>query len=243
MWQKKFEKYGSETFTVVGLALDAEGIAPAKKYYEGFGVTFPSLVDPDYATQLGAVPKTIFVDEHGLVQNARNWEQQLARFGNVRPVSGAVRSQWSSPDSRFDPVAMASLAAANRDAPADLAVATQLASRYLALELRAEAKSILIHAIDEYDARAVANKGGTQSRLLGQAYFQMMRCLPGDRTGQIEFATISYFLNPSIGFAKQIARVIDPSKFDNRRDGSLDDTFREATYQRLKREREKWLAE
>ena len=78
VWQQKFEKYRSENFTVVGLALDAEGIAPAKLYYEKFGVEFPSLVDPNYATQFGVIPKTFFVNEHGVVQDLRNWESRLS---------------------------------------------------------------------------------------------------------------------------------------------------------------------
>lgn len=242
VWQKRFEKYGSEDFTVVGLALDAEGIAPAKRYYDRFNVTFPSLVDPNYATQFGVVPKTIFIDEHGVVRSASNWERQLAKLGDVRPVPKTAREQWSAAESRFDAGAIARLAAANTAAPADLRIATQLASRYFALKLRTEAKAVLARAIQPYDAKAIARKGGAQSRLLGQAYFQMMRCHEGDRRRQTEYATISYYLNPTIGFAKQIARVIDPTKFDNRRDGSLDDTFRQATYERLKRERKQWLA-
>ncbi|HRX81162.1 MAG TPA: TlpA disulfide reductase family protein, partial [Pirellulaceae bacterium] len=87
VWQAAFEKYGSDEFTIVGLALDAEGVAPAKLYYEKFGVTFPALVDPDYATQFGAVPKTFFVDEQGVVLELKDWEGQLARLGPLRPVT------------------------------------------------------------------------------------------------------------------------------------------------------------
>lgn len=72
MWQKKFEQYRRMGFNVVGIALDAEGIAPAKLYYERFGVTFPALVDPNYVTGFGAVPKTFLVDEHGVVRELEN---------------------------------------------------------------------------------------------------------------------------------------------------------------------------
>jgi hypothetical protein len=106
VWQKKFEKYGSDRFAIVGLALDAEGIAPAKIYYDRFGVTFPALVDPDYATQFGTVPKTFFIDEHGVVQNARNWEQQLDESVAVRPVGDEVRSKWLQPGARLGPAAI-----------------------------------------------------------------------------------------------------------------------------------------
>ncbi len=238
-----FEKYGSDDFTVVGLALDAEGIAPAKLYYDKFRVTFPSLVDPDYATQFGAVPKTFFINEHGIVQDSKDWEQQLASLGDTQPVTDPIRSQWSQSASRLDSAALAELVEANSKSPNDLAVATQLGSCYLALELRAEAQVVLNRAIERYDVKAIAEQGGSDSRLLGQAYFQLMRSHEGDRDTQVRHATTSYYLNPTIGFAKQIARIIDPESFDGTPDGRLDDTFREATYQRLKRERAAWLAE
>lgn len=241
MWQQSFEKYGSQNFTVVGLALDAEGIGPAKLYYDKYGVTFPTLVDPDFATQFGAVPKTFFVDEHGIVQDARNWEQQLASLGETKPVTPAVRAQWTAPDSRLDSASLAALAQTHANKPTDLAIASQLGSCYLALGLRAEAQVVLQRAVEPYDVRAVAKAGQADAILLGQAYFQLMRSYEGDRANQVRHATTSYYLNPSIGFAKQIARLIDSEKFDHRADGSLDDTFREATYQRLKRERAAWL--
>lgn len=237
-----FEKYGSDEFTVVGLALDAEGIAPAKLYYDKYDVTFPALVDPDYATQFGAVPKTFFVDEHGVVQDLKDWEQQLSSLGEVKPVTKSIRTQWSVPESRLDSGALAELASANSKSPTDLAVATQLGSRYLALGLRTETQTVLHRAVAPCDVKTVARKGGAQAKLLGQAYFQLMRAHEGNRAVQHEYATTSYYLNPSIGFAKQIARIIDPSKFDNRPDGRLDDTFRQATYERLKQERAAWLA-
>lgn len=243
MWQQVFEKYGSDDFTVVGLALDAEGIAPAKLYYDKFQVTFPSLVDPDYATQFGAVPKTFFVDEFGVVQELKDWEQQLQTLGETRPVTKAIRAQWSPAELRLDSAALSQLAEHNAREPTDLEIATQLASRYLALGLPAEARIILERAVAAYDAKATARQGGDEAVRLGQAYFQLMRSYHGDRATQGRYATVSYNLNPSVGFAKQIARIIAPEKFDNRPDGFLDDTFREATYQRLKRERTTWLAE
>ena len=88
MWQKKFQQYGDDSFTIVGLALDVEGVEPAKRYYEKFGVTFPSLVDPNYATRFGAVPKTFFVDELGVVQSARSWERRLKTLPAPRGRAG-----------------------------------------------------------------------------------------------------------------------------------------------------------
>ncbi|MBC8352677.1 MAG: TlpA family protein disulfide reductase [Planctomycetes bacterium] len=243
MWQQLFEKYGDEEFTVVGLAIDAEGIVPAKRYYDKYGVTFPSLVDPDYATQFGAVPKTFFVDEQGVVQDLKNWEQELSSLRTAKPVTREIRSKWSKPESRLESSAVAELAELNAKKPNDLAIATQLCSRYLALGLHTESRTVLNRAVEQYDVKAIAKQGGSDARLLGQAYFQLMRSHEGDRAIQEHYATTSYYLNPSIGFAKQIARIIDPEKFDQRSDGSLDDTFRQATYVRLKRERAEWLAE
>lgn len=241
MWQQKFEKYGNDSFTVVGLALDAEGIAPAKIYYDRFGVTFPALVDPDYATQFGAVPKTFFIDEHGVVQNARQWEQQLAQLPNVRPVGDEVRSQWSPPGARLSGAAISKLSAASSRKPHDLGVATQLASRYAALGLHSEASRVLFRAVQQHDAKSTARSGGRQAKLLGQAYFQLSRSCVGDQQKQVEYATQSFYLNPTVGFGKQVARIIAPERFDGRPAGDFDNTFREATLSRLKSERAEWL--
>lgn len=241
MWQRLFEQYGNDQFTIVGLALDAEGIPPAQKYYNKYDVTFPALVDPDYATQFGAVPKTFFVDEHGVVKNLNDWEKQLKKAGSVPPVTDFHRKQWSVSASRLNADTLAQLAEDNSKRPKDLLIATQLGSRYLSLGLPDKAVTILKRAIETYEPKAVARRGGTESRLLGQAYFQLMRCYERDRSLQVQHATTSYNLNPSIGFAKQIARIIDPAKFDATEDGYLDNRFREATYQRLKRERVEWL--
>ncbi|MBI2480601.1 MAG: hypothetical protein HYV60_18845, partial [Planctomycetia bacterium] len=80
------------------------------------------------------------------------------------------------------------------------------------------------------------------ARLLGQAYFQLSRSHAGDREAQVRFASLSFYLNPSVGFGKQIARIISPEKFDGRPDGDFDNTSREATLQRLSEERKAWLA-
>ncbi|KKL50966.1 hypothetical protein LCGC14_2300210 [marine sediment metagenome] len=108
-WQKRFEKYKDKGFTVVGLALDVEGIAPAKIYYDRFGVKFHSLVDPNYATGFRVAPKTFFVDEHGVVQNLRGWEKKLESAGPPKPVTDKIRAQWATPGARLKPAAIAAL--------------------------------------------------------------------------------------------------------------------------------------
>ncbi|MBC8289341.1 MAG: TlpA family protein disulfide reductase [Planctomycetes bacterium] len=242
MWQKTFEKYKSEGFTVVGLALDAEGIAPAKRYYDRFGVTFPTLVDPNYATGFGAVPKTFFVNEHGVVQSLRGWEAQLVPAPKLAEVTDEIRGQWTEPGSRLDPAEIARLVEANRKGPRDLKTAVDLSSRYLDLNLPGEAKKILAVALAERDFRKAAqSRSVNPGRLLGQACFQMSRASVGNRDQQVRYATLSFYLNPTIGFGKQIARIIAPEKFDGRPEGDFDNAFREGTLRRLRREREEWL--
>ncbi len=204
-------------------------------------MTFPALVDPDYATRFGAVPKTFFIDERGVVQSARNWEQQLAKLAAVRPVSDDLRAKWTKPGARLGAAAIRKLSAASVKSPRDLTVATQLASRYSALGLQPEARRVLLRAVEHYEAKSIAQAGGEQARLLGQAYFQLCRCCVGDRKSQVQYATQSFFLNPTVGFGKQIARIIAPEKFDGRPDGDFDNTFREGTLTRLKAERTEWL--
>ena len=241
MWQKKFEQFGGEEFTVVGLALDAEGVGPAKEYYDKFGVTFPSLVDPNYATKFGAVPKTFFVDEFGVVMSVRGWEAKLPQLGPLKPVSEEIRLQFSDSHSRLGAAAVAALARDNASASNDLTIAVQLASRYNQLGLHAEAFRIVKTAVTGIDLQnaAIANDGS--AALLSQAYLQLSRSCVDDRNLQVKYATTSFYLNPTIGFGKQIARIISPEKFDGRPDGSFDNEFREGTLRRLKTQRDEWL--
>gem|GEM_PF-2206328 len=242
MWQKKFEKYKDQGFTVIGIALDAEGIEPAKRYYEKYHVTFPALVDPNYASEMSFVPVTIFVDEHGVVQSRRRWEENLKPLADLKPVTEKIRKQWSSPGKRFDPASIAKLVGANRNRPQDLATVSELASRYLDLNLHKEARKILEKAVTSFSPKEIASsEDKTKSKLLGQVYFQLSRACKGDRKLQVKHATMSYYLYPSVGFGKQIARIIAPEKFDGRPKGDFDNAFREATLRRLKKERREWL--
>lgn len=227
---------------MVGIALDAEGIAPAKLYYDRFGVTFPALVDSNYATGFGAVPKTFFVNELGVVQPLKDWQDRLTPVDQLEPVTDEVRAQWTRPGLRTDAGEIADLVERNQADPGDLAVATELASRYLELDLYREARDVLTAATGRYDAREVARSGGPdKSRRLGQAYFQLARASADDRERQVEFATLSFYLSPSVGFGKQISRIIAPEKFDGRPGGDFDNAFREGTLRRLQKERTRWL--
>ncbi len=229
-------------FTVVGIALDAEGIQPAKLYYEKFGVTFPALVDPNYATEFGAVPKTFFVNEHGVVQNLNRWEERLRTKDELESVTNSVRKLWSEPGQRLEPAAIAELVRRHNDEPEDLSVVVELASRYLELQLYREAESVLAATIGHYDPREVARSDDHEkATLLGQAFFQRSRAAVNNRKAQVHYATLSYYLNPSVGYGKQIARIIAPEKFDHRPGGDFDNDFREGTLRRLKQERAAWL--
>lgn len=229
---------------MVGLALDSEGIEPAKRYYEKFGVSFPALVDPNYATRFGAVPKTFFVDEFGVIMNAKKkggWEAQLAKLPAVRPVTDKVRSQWSDAKARLDESSMDELVAKNKAQPDDLETAAELGSRYIALEKYEKAETVLARAAGEFDAQAIARTDKKISRHLSWVYFQWSRAAPTDRELQVKRATTSFYLDPTVGYGKQIARIISPDKFDGRPKGDLDNRFREGTLRRLKSERIKWL--
>lgn len=181
------------------------------------------------------------MNEHGVVQALRGWEQKLKPQDKLKPVTQKIRKQWSRPGQRTDSAGIARLLAAHRRKPSDLAAATELASRYLELDLNADARTVLQTAVGSYKPRQVArSKNASQSRLLGQAFFQLARAYAGNRKKQVEYATLSFYLNPSVGFGKQIARIIDPKKFD-RPDGRFDNRFREGTLRRLRSERRAWL--
>ncbi len=230
-------------FTVVGIALDVEGIAPAKLYYQEFGVTFPALVDPNYATEFGAVPKTFFVNEHGVVQELANWQQRLKPASQLKPVTDEIRGQWTQPGQRLDSASIANLVEKHETDESDVSTAVELASRYLDLNLKAEAISVLQSTLKHFSPRDVArSEDRNSSRLLGHAYLQLARACEGDRDAQVKNATISFYLNPTVGFGKQIARIIAPSKFDGRPRGDFDNRFRESTLRRLRQERREWLA-
>ena len=244
MWQQEFERYGNEGFTVVGLSLEVEGVAPAKLYYEKFGVTFPALVDPNYATGFGAVPKTFFVDEHGVVRKLTDWEQRLRLPSQLKPVTDRIRKRWTAPGKRLESDSIGRLVSAHEAKSSDLAVAVELASRYADLDLTTEAESVLETAITNYDPRETArSEDGKTSQLLSQAFLQLSRVSAGDRDAQVKYATMSFYLNPTVGFGKQIARIIAPDKFDGRPSGDFDNRFREGTLRRLQTERKAWLAQ
>ena len=91
-------------------------------------------------------------------------------------------------------------------------------------------------------AKGVARTGGDpKARLLGPAHCQLARAFEGDRERRARHATLSFYLAPSVGFGKQIARIIAPEKFDHRPAGDFDNDFREGTLKRLRAEREAWL--
>ena len=116
----------------MGLALDSEGVAPAKRYYEEFGVTFPALVDPNYATKFGAVPKTFFIDEHGVVMDAKKdggWESQLSKLPDPKSATDEIKSKWSRPADRLTKSSIAELVASNEAKPKELETAAELGSR------------------------------------------------------------------------------------------------------------------
>ncbi len=123
MWQKYFEKLGSDGFTIVAIAMDVEGVEPAKRYYEKYGVKFHALVDPNYATRFGYVPWTFFVDEHGVVQDSKDWQSRIKPKDQLKPVTPAVRAKFTSAKDRLQADAIAELARKHQALATDLSVA------------------------------------------------------------------------------------------------------------------------
>lgn len=244
MWQEQFEQLKSEGFTIVGIAMDSEGIEPAKKYYETYGVTFPALVDPDFATGFGYVPWTFFVDEHGVVRGKGDeWKTMIKPADKLKPVSPQILAQWTDSNSRLAPEAVDALRQEQQDSPEDLSIATELASRYLTLGEEPKAKAVLQAAAAAYDAKAVAKAGEPEQRtLLSRAFLQLSRAEEGDHAARVEAARTAYFIAPSIGLAKQISRIADPAKFDDRPDGTLDNPYRNDYAKRIAADRAAWLA-
>jgi len=70
----------------------------------------------------------------------------------------------------------------------------------------------------------------------------LSRAAAGNRKAQVKHATLSFYLNPSVGYGKKIARIIAPEKFDGRPKGDFDNRFRERTLRHLQQERQAWLA-
>lgn len=244
MWQKKFAELGSGTFTVVGIAMDIEGAAAAKQYYEKYGVKFHALADPNYATRFGYVPYTFFVNEHGVVQELRGWEQRIASSDKPKRVTDDIRRKFTDPNARTQDFELARLAALHENNPHDLATATELASRFLHADKSDRARQILEPALKHFDPLKVArDKDKELVRLLAAAHLQFARAHADNRTTQVQHATLSFYLNPSVGFGKQISRIIDPAKFDGRTNGRFDNRFREATLRRLQKQRRDWLAD
>ena len=127
MWQERFEKHKNDGFTVVGIAMDAEGIAPAKKYYDKYGVKFHALVDPNYALGFPAIPHTFFVNEHGKVleqKASENWAEYIQPAKELLPVTDETRKQWRPVGEGLNAGALSALVDRAANNPSDLAAVT-----------------------------------------------------------------------------------------------------------------------
>lgn len=240
MWQKVFEEHGSDEFTVVGIAMDSEGVAPAKKQYDRFGVTFPALVDPNYATRFEFVPWLFFVDEHGVVQDG-DWAEEIKKMGAIKPVTDAIRSQWTAKSDRNSLESLAALVLKHEAAPDDLAIASELASRYVALDRLEEARNLLRPLVKKYDELEIARSGDrVQQIALADAYIQLSRA-ETDREAQVHASTMAYYVYPTKGYVKQVVRIKGPDYFDKTEDGKMDSEYRSSNIQRLVDERAAWI--
>lgn len=240
MWQEVFETYGGDDFTVVGIAMDTEGVAPAKQQYERFGVTFPALVDPNYATRFEYVPWVFFIDEHGVVQDI-SWEEGVKSLEDIQPVTSEVRAQWTSAGARTSSDELAKLEADFEENPGSLSLASELASRLIALKKPGQARRILRPLIDQYDPLKVARSGNRdQIVALADVYLQLSRA-EAERNAQVEAARMAYFIYPTKGYIKQVVRIEGPEYFDDTADGLMDSQYRSDGIRKLEAEREAWF--
>ncbi len=240
MWQKVFEEFGSDEFTVVGIAMDTEGVEPAKKQYDRFGVTFPALVDPNFATRFEYVPWVFFVDEHGMVRG-EDWKKEIKLMGPVKPVTESVRNQWASKGNRTSPAAVAALLLKHEASPDDLMIASDLASRYVALDRLAEARNLLQPLVKKYNALEIAKSDNRSQQIaLADAYIQLSRA-ETEQEAQIHASTMAYYLYPTKGYVKQVVRIKGPDHFDSTKDGLMDSTYRSSNIQKLIDDRNDWL--
>ncbi|MEM6277856.1 MAG: TlpA disulfide reductase family protein [Verrucomicrobiota bacterium] len=240
MWQEVFEKYGSDKFTVVGIAMDTEGIAPAKKQYERFGVTFPALVDPNYATRFDYVPWVFFVNEHGVVQEV-DWKDGVKSLEAYLPVSDYERDQWTSVGERTGVEAVAKLKADFEKDPRNLSLGSELASRLIALNQHKQAQSLLKPLVEKYDPLTIARSGDREQIVaLADAFLQLSRA-EKEREDQVKAARLAYFVYPTKGYIKQVIRIEGPEYFDNTESGLMDSDYRSAGIRRLEAERKEWF--
>lgn len=240
MWQEVYEKYGSDEFTVVGIAMDSEGVAPAKKQYDRFGVTFNALVDPNYATRFEYVPWLFFVDEHGVVQDG-DWAEKIKTMGKIKPVTEEIRNQWTPESQRNSLEALASLVRQHEASPDDLSIASELASRYITLDRLEEARNLLRPLVKKYDALEIARSDNRSQKIaLADAYIQLSRA-ETEREAQVEASTLAYYVYPTKGYVKQVVRIKGPAYFDNTEDGKMDSKFRSSNIDKLVEERSRWL--
>ena len=172
---------------------------------------------------------------------SRGWEDRLAKLPAPRDVTDEIRGQWTDAAARLAKSSIDELIAANNAQPDELGIAAELGSRYISLGEHAQAETILARAASSFDAQEVARTDKDTSRRLANVYLQWSRSAVENREHQVARATTSFHLNPSVGFGKQIARIIAPEKFDDRPGGGLDNNFREGTLKRLRAEREAWL--
>ncbi|MEM1441179.1 MAG: hypothetical protein AAGF67_02480 [Verrucomicrobiota bacterium] len=240
MWQEVFEKYGSDEFTVVGIAMDTEGIDPAKKQYDRFGVTFPALVDPNYATRFEYVPWVFFVNEHGVVQDI-DWKEGVESLEDFLPVTDFEREQWAPAAERTSAEAVAKLKADFKENSDSLSIGSDLASRLIALGESKQARDLLRPLVENFDALEVARSGDREQIVaLADAYLQLSRA-ETEREAQVEAARLAYFVYPTKGYIKQVIRIEGPEYFDDTKDGLMDSDYRSAGIRRLEEERKAWF--
>jgi hypothetical protein len=80
---------------LVGVAVDVQGSRAARRYVEGSGVTFPTVVDAENAlgalVEARAIPNGIFLDEEGVVRYLKLSGFSIEQPDDVAAIEGLLR--------------------------------------------------------------------------------------------------------------------------------------------------------
>src|SRR5690606_5684613 len=117
-----------------------------------------------------------------------------------RPVTQEIREQWTPTGARLDPKAVAALVRKHEETPRDLAIASELASRYIALNRKTEAAAVIEKVVSHYDSLAIA-RGNDESlkQMLSAAYLQLSRA-ETQKDAQVIAAQLAYNISPTVGY-------------------------------------------
>ncbi len=186
-------------------------LALAREWYERHKVTFPTLVDPNFAFNFSKIPHTYLVDERGRVRGT-DFEEGFARGATDKAARGHDRRKPSRKSvepvragERVSKREMARYEELCRKDPGDLASAVEFASRCLAAGRAGNARRVLTAATERAgDDRQGARQESPSGDLLAHAFVQLARSHAGDGGTQALFARRAIALKPPYALAKAL---------------------------------------